>query len=755
MVASPPLDLCPWRGPYRWMGKPVEITLSVEGMTCAACTGRVERVLRAQAGVKGAEAHLALRQARVVLGEGTDARGVAEQLAAAVTKAGYAAEPLAARSDDARGAAREAEEAGLARDTLIAAAFSLPVVISEMGGHLLPAFHHWLYGLVGQTAVWWMQAVLSALVLAGPGWRFLAKGLPALARAAPEMNSLVALGSLSAWGFSMVVLLAPQVVPEPSRHVYFEAAAVIVTLILMGRWLESRARGQAGAAIARLSQLQPRVARVETPDGPRDLTVGELACDMVVILRAGERVPADGVVISGESTVDESLLTGEPMPVAKAVGDALTAGSLNGAGALRMRVTATGGDTMLARIAAMVADAQMGKLPVQALLDRVTMVFVPVVMGVAVLAAFGWWLAGQGVAPALVAGVSVLIIACPCAMGLATPVSILVATSRAAERGLLFRRGEALQRLAEVRSVAFDKTGPLTMGAPTVVGFHGDAALIGPAAGLEAGADHPIARALLAFATVRGAAAAQARDLAVVAGAGVSAVVEGKAITLGSAAMMGRVPDALAQAADAGAARGETPVFVGSNGVAGALFLLSDRAKPQSAQAVAELQRMGLHVTMISGDRAEVAQKIGASLGIRDVIGGAKPADKAQAIAALAGPVAFVGDGINDAPAMAAAHVGLAIGTGSDVAIEAGDVVLVKGDPLAVVAAVRLGRATMRNIRQNLFWGFGYNAALIPVAAGALVPFGGPMLSPILAAGAMSLSSVFVLANALRLRRVI
>ena len=727
------------------------VTLAVEGMTCAACTGRVERVLRAQPGVRSAVANLAMRRAQVVLWEG--AAVGAEALAAAVTRAGYAAQPLEQAAPRDPGA----EVRALARETAFAAVLTAPVFAVEMGGHLVPALHHWLAGLLGMQAVWLGQFVLATAVLLGPGRRFFTKGVPALWRLSPDMNSLVALGTGAAWGYSTLVTFAPGLVPGEARAVYFEAAAVIVVLILLGRTLEARARGQAGAAIARLVRLQPKVARLE--DGT-EIAVARLVPGMRVVIRPGERVAVDGVVIAGLSAVDESMLTGEPLAVTKAAGDAVTGGTVNGTGGLTVEVRQVGADTVLARIVALVEEAQGSKLPVQELVDRVTLWFVPVVMGVAALAVLVWLVAGGGVAQALVAGVSVLIIACPCAMGLATPVSILVGTGRAAELGVLFRKGEALQRLAEVGTVGFDKTGTLTAGHPVVTDVLGDDALLAQAAAVEAGSEHPLAAAVLAEARARGLEIPQAEGFEAVPGHGARARVGAEVIAVGSARMFAAIPQDLAAQAGDWAAQGKSILFVArGHDVAGAIAV-EDPVKPTTAAALQALAGLGVKTAMVTGDNAATAGAIARRIGMVVVRAGVLPAAKADEVRALrvgdggGAGVAFVGDGINDAPALAAADVGLAMGTGTDVAIEAGDVVLMTGDPLGVADAIRISRAVMRNIRQNLVWAFGYNAALIPVAAGVLVPFGGPQLSPMLAAGAMGLSSVFVLTNALRLRRV-
>lgn len=727
------------------VGYPVRketLTLAVEGMTCAACTGRVERVLKAQPGVEEAVANLAMRQAKVTVLAGTDIAA----LAAAVSRAGYEAHP----AEESRPDAAEAEYNLLVRDTLIAAALTLPIFVTEMGGHLVPAFHHWLTMTFGTPALWGMQFVLATLVMAFPGRRFLTKGLPALLRGGPDMNSLVAVGTLAAWLYSSVVLFLPSVIPENSRAVYFEAAAVIVTLILMGRTLEARARGRAGAAIARLVKLQPKSARVEAADGSvTEVSVATLVPGAVVHLRPGERVPVDGEVIDGQSSVDEAMLTGEPLPVRKSAGDRVTGGTINGTGALRVRVTEVGADTVLARITAMVEQAQGGKLPVQALVDKVTLWFVPVVMALAAVTTVVWLILGPGLAEALVAGVSVLIIACPCAMGLATPVSILVGTGRAAEMGVLFRKGEAMQRLAEVETIAFDKTGTLTEGKPVVQEVIGGS-ILALAAAVERGSEHPLAQAVLT------AAADQeipvATDFLARPGYGAEAMVGGKKVAVGAARMFESIPVDLTDAANAAAEQGQSVLFVAVEDEVSGLITVADPVKPHSGQTILALAGMGVKAAMISGDSPAAAKTIAAGIGIADVTAGVLPEGKVEVVRSLPGKKAFVGDGINDAPALAAADVGIAMGTGTDVAIEAGDVVLMRGDPLAVANAVKIGRATLRNIKQNLVWAFGYNAALIPVAAGVLVPFGGPQLSPVLAAGAMAMSSIFVLSNALRLK---
>jgi len=739
-----------------------EAVLQVEGMTCATCAGRVERVLAAAPGVLKAEVNLVTGAARVDYVAGVVAPS---ELAALVTGAGYPTQAARAADRAPMADRQEAEAAAIRGDLVFAAILTLPVFVLAMGGHLIPSFHHWIGATIGERMSWLIQFVLTTAVLFGPGMRFLRAGIPALLRAAPEMNSLVAMGALAAWSYSTVATFAPGLLPASARVVYFEAAAVIVTLILLGRWLEARAKGRAGEAIRRLVALRPATARVARDGGTVELPVEELAAGDIVLLAPGERVAVDGVVTEGQGWIDEAMLTGEPMPVPKAPGDAVTGGTVNGAAALSYRVTATGADTVLAHIVALIEEAQGGKLPVQALVDRVTRVFVPAVMALSVLT-FGLWLAfapAPALPQALVAAIAVMIIACPCAMGLATPVSILVGTGRGAELGLLYRRGDALQRLAEARVVAFDKTGTLTEGRPVLTdllpapGFEADAALR-LAAAAETRSEHPLARAVLAAAAAKGLALPVARGVKAEPGLGLTATVEGRALVLGNGAAMaaaGVDMAPLAAAATRLEAEAKTPVWLALDGQLAALMALSDPVKPGAAAAVAALHAQGLQVALISGDTEATARAVAAGLGIERVHAGLRPEGKLEALAGLRalGPVAFVGDGINDAPALAAADVGLAIGTGTDVAIEAAEVVLMQGDPAGVARAVALSRATMRNIRQNLFWAFGYNVALIPVAMGVLVPFGGPGLSPMLAAGAMAFSSVFVVTNALRLRR--
>ncbi len=578
------------------------------------------------------------------------------------------------------------------------------------------------------------------------------------------MNSLVAVGTLAAYGFSLVATFAPGFLPAGTVNVYYEAAAVIVTLILLGRFLEAQAKGRTSEAIKRLVGLQPTIARVRRDSRITEVDVAEVLPGDVLEVRPGERVPVDGEVVDGNSWIDESMISGEPIPVAKALGDQVTGGTINQSGALTFRATAVGGDTMLAQIIRMVEEAQGAKLPIQGLVDRITMWFVPAVMTLAALT-FVVWLA-FGPDPALTFGlvnaVAVLIIACPCAMGLATPTSIMVGTGRGAELGVLFRRGDALQGLQEVRVVALDKTGTLTEGKPrltdlfVVEGFD-RADVLARMAAVEAKSEHPIARAIVEAAEAEGLALPDLHDFESITGWGVSADAGGQRVEIGADRFMtqlGLDVSAVAATASQLADDGKSPLYAAIGGRLAAIIAVADPIKSTTPDAIRALHGLGLKVAMITGDNRRTAQAIARRLGIDEVEAEVLPDGKVAAVKRLKtfGKVAFVGDGINDAPALAEADVGLAIGTGTDVAIEAADVVLMSGSLNGVPTAIALSRATMWNIRQNLFWAFAYNSALIPVAAGALWPAWGLLLSPMLAAGAMALSSVFVLGNALRLR---
>jgi len=737
-----------------------EVTFDVQGMTCASCVGRVERALAALEGVREASVNLAAETAQVRYLAGVQD---VQSLTKAIAKSGYDAR---ARMDrEAAPVNRKADEARVLRKRLVlAAALTLPIFVIEMGGHLIPALHHWWMMTVPEWLWRMVQFALTCVVLAGPGRVFFSKGIPSLLRGGPDMNALVALGSGAAFAYSTVVTFWPQAVPMGAQNVYFEAAAVIVTLILLGRWLEAGAKGRTGEAIRKLAGMRAKVARVERAGAVIELPIEEIKVGDVLHLRPGEKIAVDGRVLSGESHVDEAMISGEPIPVAKAEGAAVIAGTVNGEGSMTYVAEKVGADTMLAQIIRMVEEAQGAKLPIQSLVDKVTMYFVPAVMALAVLTVLIWLVVGPepALAHALVAGVAVLIIACPCAMGLATPTSIMVGTGRAAELGVLFRKGDALQALQGVKVIAFDKTGTLTQGRPDVtdvVVLEGDEdMLLAMIAAAEAQSEHPIARAIERAAEARGLRLPEVTKARAVAGHGMKAEVEGKDILIGNMRLMSRekiATDAFEAPLSDLAEQGRTPVLVAVNGVPALVIGISDPVRPTSRRTIEALHARGIKVAMVSGDTRKAAEAIARDLGIDHVEAEVLPKGKAKIVSALQqsfGSVAFVGDGINDAPALASADVGVAIGTGTDVAIEAADVVLMGGDPGAVVTALDVSRKTMANIRQNLFWAFAYNAALIPVAAGALYPAFGIQLSPMLGAGAMAMSSVFVLSNALRLR---
>lgn len=737
-----------------------ELDLAIEGMTCASCVAHVERALSRVEGVNSVSVNLATERAHLTLTHPVALNTLVEK----VEQAGYNAK--LAQDEDAGDSAerREQEHHQLTHQFQLALLLTLPLFIMEMGSHLIPALHHWLMGNLGQWN-WIIQAVLTTLVMFGPGRVFYLKGLPALIRMAPDMNSLVAVGSLAAWGYSLVATFIPAALPAGTVNVYFEAAAVIVTLILLGRLLEARARGRTSDAIAQLVKLQPHTA-TRMVDGEQQT----LAIDLIqpgdhLLVRPGERIPLDGIVNEGSSFVDESMMTGEPMPVSKSAGAEVIGGTLNSTGSFQYRVTKTGKDTMLAQIIQLVEAAQGSKLPIQALVDQITRWFVPAVMLVALLTFIVWMFFGPEPALgfALVNAVAVLIIACPCAMGLATPTSIMVGTGRAASLGLLFRRGAALQSLAEVKTIAFDKTGTLTMGQPQLTdfivasGFEKNAVLALVAAA-EQHSEHPIATALVTAAATEKVTLGTLESFEAMAGYGLKAQVSGNEIYIGADRLFEKLEIDLAvfsTKAQQLASDGKTPIYVAVNNQIAAVMALADTIKPGTAGALSALHALGFKVAMITGDNRRTAEVIAKQLNIDVVIAEVLPDQKVSAVKQLRsehGAIAYVGDGINDAPALAEADLGLAIGTGTDIAIESADLILVSGDIEGVPKSIALARATMRNIKQNLFWAFAYNVALIPLAAGIAYPAFGVLLSPMLAAGAMALSSVFVVTNALRLR---
>ena len=705
----------------------------VLGMHCAACVSQVERALARAPGVQAARVNLATQRASVSWDP--QVTGV-PALAAAVEAAGYT---LVLPSEETR--AREEAARALRRRLLLAAGFGFPVIVLGMA--------HGLH--VPGTAL--LQLLLCLPVLYA-GREYYQRALLGMRHGTLDMSTLVALGTGAAFLYSLAMTWTS------GGAVYYEAVAAILTLVLLGRWMESGARGRASEAIARLARLQvDRARRVE--DGTeREVPVGEVRPGDVLAVRPGESIPLDGVVLSGSSTVDASLLTGESVPVAKGPGDEVVGATINRTGAFTFRVTRVGGDTLLGQIVRLVREAQAGRAPIQRLADRVSAVFVPVVLAVALLTFLAWWAADSPTA-ALVHAVAVLIIACPCAMGLATPMAILVATGRGAQSGLLVRGGAALEACARLDTVILDKTGTVTAGAPHVTDIlaaeeEDPAQILAWAAAAEAASEHPLGEAIVAAARARGLPIAPAESFQAEPGRGVQARVGGHEVRLSSLASL-EVPQALKARAEELASQARTPVVVLVDGRVRGLLAIADPLRPEAPEAVAALRRLGHAVVLLTGDHAGTARAVARALAIEEVHAGVSPLGKAEVVAqarAAGRRVAMVGDGINDAVALARADVGIALGTGADVAMAASDVTLVRADLRGVVDAVLLARATLRIIRQNLFWAFGYNVLGIPLAAGVFEPATGWALSPVLASAAMALSSLSVVGNSLRLRRL-
>lgn len=762
--SSEPLDLMVLTKAVERAGYEVSATqpieLEIDGMTCASCVARVEKALKKVTGVQQANVNLATERAWV---QGNTQLQI-NDLIQAVQKAGYTAKLVEQDQNEQQGK-KASEQQQLKRDLIVSLILALPVFILEMGSHMIPAFHMWVMEYIGHQPNWLIQFVLTTLVLIFPGRRFYQKGIPALFRLAPDMNSLVAVGTLAAYSFSLVATFIPEILPQGTVHVYYEAAAVIVSLILLGRYLEAKAKGRTSQAIQHLIGMQAKTARIYRDGQVIEVPVAEVTTDTIVEIRPGERVPVDGEVVEGRSYIDESMITGEPVPVEKHSGDQVVGGTINQSGTLNIRATAIGESSVLAQIIRMVEQAQGSKLPIQMLVDKVTMWFVPMVILLATLTFIVWFIFGPEPALtfSLVNAVAVLIIACPCAMGLATPTSIMVGTGRGAEMGVLFRKGEALQLLQEVKVIAVDKTGTLTEGKPLLTDFHVQQGfehkkVLQIVASVEAKSEHPIALAIVQAAEQQEINLLPVTAFDSVTGSGIKAEVEGQSVQIGADRYMQQLGinvTSFEQEAARLGQEGKTPIYVAINHKLAAIIAVADPIKETTYAAINALHQLGLKVAMITGDNRHTAQAIAARLHIDQVVAEVLPDGKVEVVRQLQqqyGRVAFVGDGINDAPALAQADVGLAIGTGTDVAIEAAEVILMSGNLQGVPNAIALSKATISNIRQNLFWAFVYNIALIPIAAGVLYPAFGILLSPIFAAGAMALSSVFVLGNALRLK---
>lgn len=743
---------------------PVTVELGITGMTCAACVRRVEKALRGVPGVERADVNLVTQRATITADV---ARAPLVAVVAAVEKAGYGAiiesgageASSAATVEDAD--AREAES--LRRGFLVALAFTVPLLVIAMSHGWMA----WTETSFGRG----LQLGLAAPVVFGPGRRFFRLALAAARHRSADMNTLVALGTGAAFVYSVVALTAPGLFRHAAHgrvpHLYFEAAAAVLTFVLLGKTLETRARKRLADAVRGLVALQPKAAHRVRGHEEVDVPIALLLPGDLVLVRPGERIPVDGDVARGASAVDESMLTGESLPVDKGIGAKVFGGTMNWSGSLTLRVTVVGKGSALSRIVEAVEQAQGSKAPIARLADRVSGIFVPIVLGLAVLTFASWAIvdpSADGIAVAVERLVAVLVIACPCALGLATPAAVAVGTGRGAELGILVKGGAALEAASRVDRVLLDKTGTLTSGRPTLtevcdVSGEGEPALLALVASAEAASEHPVARAVVDGAKAKGVVLMEADDFMSTPGCGIDAVVQGRRVRVGTFAWLGAAsidPTSLEQEADALAARGRTPFFVGIDGVLAGLIAVADPPTAAAKHSLAELRRLGVSVAMVSGDRRTTASEIARELGIDDVHAEVRPEEKAHVVAGERRQgkiVAMVGDGVNDAPALAAAHVGVAVGTGTDIAVAAADIALLRGGIERLPVALALGRATMRTIRQNLFWAFVYNVVGIPIAAGLLFPWTGWQLSPVLASAAMSLSSVSVLMNSLRLRR--
>lgn len=745
-----------------------ERTLPITGMTCAACVTRVEKAARKVDGVLDATVNLATESASIRY---LPDQASLEQIKAAISKAGYGVIDTGEDEDaeDSETQARQAELKRKRTNLIVALVLGVPLMIlsmmhdfslispiwlgsaREMGdmGHHMPAFYNlwpWLFGLMATPVVFYS------------GRDFLRGAWVNLKHGSANMDTLIALGSLTAYGFSLAVLLF-----KLSGHVYFETAAMIVALILVGKYLEAKAKSATSSAIRALINLQPPTARVLRGGLEVELAVAEVRAGEIVVVRPGEKIPVDGVVTMGQSAVDESMLTGESLPVEKRVGDSVFGATLNNAGSFQLRATAVGKASALAQIVNLVKAAQGSKAPIQRLADQISGVFVPIVIVIALLTFGLWyWVGGVGFTQSLIFAVAVLVIACPCALGLATPTAIMVGTGVGAQHGILIKNAESLERAVRLQTIVLDKTGTITEGKPTltnILALADEANLLSLAATAERGSEHPLGKAIVQGATARGATLGQAANFKAIVGGGIEAEVNQQKVVIGSPRLVreqGYDLSTVQSTIDQWQSEGKTAMVVVVEQQLAGVLAVADTIKASSPAAIKQLRNLGLKVVMLTGDNQRTAEAIGREAGVEHVIADVLPADKAAKIKQLqaeGGLVAMVGDGVNDAPALAQADVGVAIGTGTDVAIEASDITLLRGDLVGVPQAIELSRRTMTTIRWNLFWAFIYNVIGIPIAAGVFYNLTGWQLSPLLAAGAMAFSSVFVITNSLRLKR--
>jgi len=740
-------------------------TLKLRGMSCASCAGNIEEAIRSVPGVEACNVNFGAEQASVSYDPSqTDVAAIQ----GAVDAAGYSAVPMQddvlAPEDDAEQQARQSENQDLTRKVWVSGIISAVLAIGSlpaMTGLPIPFIPMWLHHP-------WLQLVLTAPVLFWAGRSFYINAWKALKRHTATMDTLVAIGTGAAYLYSLFPTFFPQwfISQGLKPDVYFEAASIIIALLLLGRLLENRAKGQTSEAIRKLMGLQAKTARVIRNRREVDIPIAEVILGDIVLVRPGEKIPVDGEIVEGSSTIDEAMVTGESVPVKKQPGDEVIGATINKTGSFKFRATRVGKDTFLAQIVKLVQQAQGSKAPIQRLADRVTGWFVPVVIAIAIATFIIWYNVMGNVTMALITTVGVLIIACPCALGLATPTSIMVGTGKGAENGILIKGADSLELAHKLQTIVLDKTGTITQGKPTVTDFvtvngtanSNELKLLRLAASVERNSEHPLAEAVVQYAESQGVELTDSREFEAIAGSGVQGYVSNQWVQIGTHRWMNELgidTSSLQQHWDRLEYLGKTVIWIAVNGKVEAIMGIADAVKPSSLVAIRTLQKMGLEVVMLTGDNRRTAEVIAREVGIQRVCAEVRPDQKAATVETLQSEgkiVAMVGDGINDAPALAQADVGMAIGTGTDVAIAASDITLISGDLQGIVTAIQLSRATIRNIKQNLFFAFIYNVAGIPIAAGILFPFFGWLLSPIIAGAAMAFSSVSVVTNALRLR---